>query len=150
MQWRGQDEVRILLRLVLDTNVLISVLLFRSGSLRWILNAWESSLIVPLRSARTISELVRVLSYRKFDLSGEQVERLVATYLPWAEVVEIPETLDVPVPRDLNDRPFLELALAGQADALVTGDNDLLALASEFTVPIITPRELKERLIVGN
>ena len=134
------------MRLVLDTNILISVLLFRRGSLRWILGAWESGQIVPLRSAPTISELVRVLSYAKFNLNGEQVERLVATYLHWAEVVDVPEGLEVPTPRDSNDRPFLELALAGNAEALVTGDDDLLVLASDFPVPIITPRELRERL----
>ena len=134
------------LRLVLDTNVLISILLFRRGSLRWILDSWESGQIVPLRSARTTSELVQVLLYAKFNLNVEQVERLVATYLHWAEVVDVTEGLTVPEPRDSNDRPFLELALAGNADALVTGDNDLLALALEFPIPIITPRELRERL----
>ena len=56
----------------------------------------------------------------------------------------------MPNPRDPNDRPFLELAIAGNADALVTGDNDLLALAPDFPVPIITPRELMERLFPGN
>ena len=65
-------------------------------------------------------------------------------YIPWCEEVPIPPALDVPNSRDPNDRPFLELALAGNADALVTGDNDLLVLANEFSVPIITPRELRE------
>ena len=53
-----------------------------------------------------------------------------------------------PVPhcRDPFDRPFLELALAGRADALVTGDADLLALADSFTVPILTPAALSGRL----
>ena len=61
----------------------------------------------------------------------------------------MPVDLAVPQPRDPNDRPFLELALAGHADALVTGDNDLLVLADEFSIPIITPRELKELLVTG-
>ena len=52
-----------------------------------------------------------------------------------------------PNPRDLNDKAFLELAIAGNADALVTGDNDLLALVHlTFPIPIITPRELRDRL----
>ena len=73
----------------------------------------------------------------------------MGTYLPWTEIVEVSEGLNVPQPRDPNDRPFLELALAGHADALVTGDNDLLVLADEFSIPIIAPRELKERLVDG-
>ena len=52
----------------------------------------------------------------------------------------------VPDCRDPSDKPFLELALAGQADALVTGDGDLLALAPVFPIPIITPAVLKQRL----
>lgn len=55
-----------------------------------------------------------------------------------------------PVPRpdcrDPFDRPFLALAVAGEADALVTGDGDLLALAPEFGVPILTPDGFRERL----
>ena len=49
----------------------------------------------------------------------------------------------VPECRDPFDRPFLELATAARADALVTGDADLLALADSFAVPILTPAGLK-------
>ena len=52
----------------------------------------------------------------------------------------------VPECRDPFDRPFLELALVGQADALVTGDGDLLAVAPLFSVPILTPDELRGRV----
>ena len=138
------------MRLVLDTNVLVSVLLFRRGSLRWILEYWQSRQIVPLRSTWTERELVRVLSYDRFNLNGDQIQRILRTYLPWTESVEIPSVIGVSDPRDPNDRPFLELALAGEAEALVTGDNDLLVLASEFPIPIITPRELRERLSARN
>ena len=150
MQWLGREEVAARLRPVLDTNVLVSALLFRRGRLRWILHSWQSGEIAPLRSTWTLVELVRVLSYAKFGLSTENVGRVIETYLPWTESVEVPEGLTVPDPRDPNDRPFLELAIAGNADALVTGDNDLLALAPYFPVPIITPRELRERLVASN
>ena len=90
--------------------------------------------------------MVRVLSYAKFDLSTEDLGRVIDTYLPWTESVEVPEGLTVPTSRDPNDRPFLELAVAGHADALATGDDDLLALAPDFSIPIITPRGLGERL----
>lgn len=134
------------MRLVLDTNVLVSALLFRRGSLRWILQSWQSGEIVPLRSTWTLVELVRVLSYAKFGLSTGELGRVIGTYSPWTESVEVPDGLTVPTPRDPNDLPFLELAIAGNADALVTGDNDLLTLAPGFPVPIITPRELRDLL----
>ncbi len=62
----------------------------------------------------------------------------------WCERVIVPEGIDAPECRDPSDISFLELALAGRADALVTGDGDLLALAPIFAVPIITPSELRQ------
>ena len=137
------------MRLVLDTNVLVSVLVF-GGSLHWIQQSWRGGLIVPIEGQQTTVELIGVLSYSKFGLNSIEIASLLEDYLPWAEVVDVPDGLDVPTPRDPNDRPFLELAIAGNADALVTGDNDMLVLAPEFPVPIITPRELSERLIARN
>ena len=96
-----------------------------------------------------MAELERVLLHPKFNLFRAQAEALIEDYRPWCEMVTITEPPDVPDCRDPRDRPFLELAVAAQADALVTGDNDLLALASVFAVPIITPAELRSRLQEG-
>ena len=62
------------------------------------------------------------------------------------EPVTVSEPPRVPECRDPFDQPFLELALLGEADALVTGDQDLLALAPEFPVPIVTARAIRRRL----
>ena len=72
---------------------------------------------------------------------------LLDEYLPCCETVAIPHP-PPPIPqcRDPFDRPFLELALAGQADMLVTGDSDLLAMADTFAIPIMTPAALRQRL----
>lgn len=108
--------------------------------------AWRPGIVTPLVSQYTRDELVRVLSYPKFQLSAEARERLLDDYLPWCEEVIIPDPPPaVPDCRDPSDKPFLELALAGQADALVTGDDDLLALAPIFPIPIITPAEMRRR-----
>ena len=117
----------------------------------WLREQWQSNVILPLVSYATTAELIRVLSYPKFRLTGDEREDLLADYLPWCETVTASEQPDLPDCRDPFDRPFLELALVGQADALVTGDGDLLALATVFTVPIITPKALRDRLQVrGN
>ena len=71
---------------------------------------------------------------------------MLADYLPWCETATVSGPLAVPDCRDPFDRPFLELALAGRADVLVTGDGDLLALAPVFSVAILTPNALKKRL----
>jgi len=133
-------------RLVLDTNVLLSALLFPAASLSWLRHAWQSEAVVPLASQATTLELLRVLSYPKFRLTEQEREDLLADYLPWCETVVVANPPTVPYCRDPFDQPFLELAAAGSADALVTGDDDLLALAPVFAVPIITPAAARQRI----
>ena len=135
-----------LLRVVLDTNVLISTLVFQSETLSWLLEAWQKNAIRPLVSRETTNELFRVLCYPKFGLSANERENLLLDYLSWCETVVVSNPPVVPQCRDPSDRPFLELALIAQADALVTGDNDLTAIATDFSIPILTPREFHERL----
>ena len=93
-----------------------------------------------------MDELIRVLCYPKFNLAGSEREDLLADYLLWCETVTVSNPPMVPQCRDPFDRPFLELALAARADALVTGDDDLLALAKAFPVPILTPHEFRKCL----
>ena len=141
-------------RLVLDTSVLVSALLFHAGSLSWLRAAWQSDsiippaiippaiippAIIPLASHDTTAELIRVLYYPKFRLTNDEREDLLADYLPWCESVTVADRADVPQCRDPFDRPFLELALAAKADALLTGDKDLLVMTETFPVPIRTP-----------
>ena len=130
-------------RLVLDTNVVVSALLFRAGSLAWLRQAWQAEVIRPLASRLSVADLIRVLAYPKFRLSDADRDDLLADYLPWCETVTMLAPPIVPDCRDSLDRPFLELAIAGRADALVTGDRDLLALAGRFAVAIVTPAEFK-------
>ncbi|MCY3562688.1 MAG: putative toxin-antitoxin system toxin component, PIN family [Acidimicrobiia bacterium] len=136
------------MRLVIDTNVVVSALLFSSGSVTWLRSAWSSDAVLPLASHETTVELIRVLSYPKFCLAEHEREELLMDYLPWCETATVSEPSSVPECRDPHDRPFLELALAGRADALVTGDRDLLVLSSEFSVPILTPKSLRGRLML--
>ena len=138
-------------RPVLDTNVLVSALLFHSSSLSWLRSAWRSGRIQPLAGRQTTAELIRVLAYPKFALSDGERQDLLDDYLPFCETVAVPEPPPtVPECRDPFDRPFLELALAARADALVTGDADILALAKAFPVPILSPAEFREQLSFGN
>ena len=134
------------LGVVLDNNVVVSALVFPFGRLSWLTQAWQSSDLVPIASWETIAELRRVLGYRKFDLSLSQQIGAMRQYQPWCEMVTIDQPPDIPDCRDPRDRPFLELAVAAQADALVTGDHDLLVLAPVFAIPIITPAALRARL----
>ncbi len=117
-------------RVVLDTNVVVSALVFASGRAHRLRAALQSGRIVPLASTATARELVRVLAYPKFGLTDAEQEDLLADYLPWATVVRIPDPPPrVPPCPDPFDQPFLHLAVAGRAAVLVTGDRALLALS---------------------
>jgi putative PIN family toxin of toxin-antitoxin system len=117
-------------RVVLDTNVVLSALLFGGGWAARLRSGWQSGRFVPLASTATADELLRVLAYPKFKLSPAEQHELLADVMPWVEVVLIPDPPPgVPACRDPFDLPFLHLAIAGRAQALVSGDRDLLALA---------------------
>lgn len=126
-------------RWVLDTYVVLSALLFPSGRLTRLRHDWRSGALVPPASAETTTELIRVLHYPRFGLAPGEQKDLLADYLPHCESVVVSGSVTTPECRDPGDRPLLELALAARADALVTGDNDLLALADAFPIPIVTP-----------
>jgi uncharacterized protein len=127
-------------RVVLDTNVVLSALLFGAGPTARVRTGWQSARLVPLASTATAQELVRALGYPKFRLSAAEQAELLADFIPWVEVVEIPNPPpQVPPCRDPHDLPFLHLAVAGKARALVSGDRDLLALAgARGLCPVLT------------
>lgn len=116
-------------RVVLDTKVLVSALVFGGGMPARVRAAWMGGKILALASAATTQEFARVLAYPKVNLSPAEQQDLLADYLPWVEAVNVPHPPPaVPACRDALDLPFLHLAVAGRADALVSGDKDLLAV----------------------
>ncbi len=136
----GPEQV--IRRVVLDTNVVVSALLFERGRLSWLRPAWMAADFRPLVSHATAAELLRVLSYPKFDLSDDEIEALLGDFLPFSEPVEVKEpTAAIPGLPDPDDRIFLELAEAGTAEFLVTGDQDLLTVPPHGDYRIITPAE---------
>lgn len=136
-----------LLRVVLDTNVLISALVFESKIAVWLRNLWQQAGIIPVVSRETVEELVRVLAYKKFALSEADQSDLIEDYLPYAETIADPRTrAHIPKCRDPEDEMFLRLAYVAKVAAIVTGDGDLLALADESRIPILSPSELAARI----
>lgn len=134
-------------RVVLDTNTVLSALLFVNGRLAPLRTAWQSGDLTPLLCAQTVEELLRVLAYPKFQLTAEEREELLADYLPYGEVVPPWQGKpDVPVCRDEKDQIFLDLAAVGEAHWLVTGDKDLLDLGGHVRFGIIAPAATIELL----
>ena len=131
-------------RAVLDTNVLVSALLFQAGACSWLRGAWRSGDLIPLVGRETAAEAMRVLACPKFALDAGNQQDLLDDYLPFCETVSVTGALNIPDCRDRFDRPFLALAAAGSADALVTGDSGILILANDFPVPILTPAAFRQ------
>ena len=126
-------------RVVIDTNLVLSALVFTGGRLAALRHAWLNQRCVPLVSKATTAELIRVLAYPKFKLDEASQQELLADYLPWCVTVRIPSPPPVtPDCRDPFDRPFLQLALAGKADVLISGDQDVLSLAGQMKCRIQT------------
>lgn len=130
-------------RVVLDTNCVVSALLFTRGSAGWLRDAWMARRFLPLVSRDTADELIRVLSYPKFHLDPSEQEMLLADYLPFAEAVGVEKTgMRLPSLKDPADLMFLRLAVDGKADVLVSGDAHLLTIKAKFkTVPILALAE---------
>jgi len=134
-------------RVVLDTNVLVSALLF-TGGLSKIAALWQKGEFIPLVSRETFDELKAVLEYPNFSLSPEEVQTIIEDeILPYFEVVEIRENVRG-VCRDPGDDKFIACAVSASADFLVSGDKDLTDLKRYKTVKIIRPSEFLRMLPV--
>ena len=134
-------------RVALDTNVVVSALLFERGRLAWIRGLWFEGRIVPLVSRVTIQELLRVLAYPKFAVAEDDIEAILEAYVPYAAMVNVggPSTRNLPRCDDPHDQPFLELAAVGRAEVLVTGDRALLRLAGSTAFAIEPPERFRAR-----
>jgi len=133
-------------RVVLDTNALVSCLLFGgvAGKLR---ELWRASAIVPLVSRETFDEFRRVLHYPKFGLSADEIRFLVEDEcLPFFDVVE-PTSEAAAVCKDPDDDKFISCAVAGKAEYLVTGDRGLLAIAEHGGVSVLSLRDFLNRIV---
>ena len=135
------------MRVVVDTNVAVSAILFERGRLTWIREAWTLGRIRPLVDRPCLEELLRVFTYPKFGLVESEIRSLLGSYLPHVETVDVAGRLrGLPRCRDPEDQKFLELAARGRAEVLVTGDAALLELAGRTVFAIERPTGLRERL----
>jgi len=136
-------------RVVLDTNTVVSALLFGRGRLAWMREAWQAQRCIPLIGHDTVNELIRVLGYPKFQLTRLEQEALLGDFLPFAEVVPVHALpVGLPAVRDPHDVMFLALAQHARADALVSGDADLLCLRGQLgSIPILTAAEFRDWLV---
>ncbi len=132
------------MRIVLDTNLVFSALLWRGATHR-LLSSLRSHPAAQLFSSPTLLEelsevLIRPAATRQLALIGRSPRDVLADYLAIIELVE-PQPLPQPVCRDPDDDQVLACALTAAADLIVSGDRDLLALGPFGDIRILSPTE---------
>ncbi len=131
-------------KVVLDTNTLISALLFR-GSLAVMVDLWKSGRYTPVFSKETFGEFKAVLEYPKFSLTTQEIQIIIQEeVLPYFETVEVSEQI-TGICRDPDDDKFLACAASASADFVVSGDRDLLDLGSYQSIRIISPSDFLKK-----
>lgn len=133
-----------MIRAVLDTNVLVSALISREGSPAVILARWQAEVFDIAVSAVTLQELDRVLHYDTLRKSYPLPEAMVQHFLHLfrAQTLEVvPLATLYVIERDPTDNRYLECAIAGDAQYIVSGDKHLLELKEYRSIQIVTPTE---------
>jgi uncharacterized protein len=131
----GKKE-KTLTKVVLDTNILVSALLFH-GELSGIIDLWKKGALVPIFSRETFAEFKAVLEYPKFSLKQQEIQMIIEEeVMPYFEITAVTDKTET-VCRDPDDDKLIACALSASAEFLVTGDKDLLALKKHKALRII-------------
>ncbi len=136
------------MRAVIDTNILVRAMLNPDGSVGPVVDLLRDGHYLFLYSEATLNELIDVLSrprmVHRYGLMAAEVDALCALVIRRGETVQSSRT--IMVCRDPKDNKFLEVAAAGRADVIVTGDEDLKVLDPFEGIPIIKPFEFLRTL----
>jgi len=139
-----------MLRVLIDTNVIVSGILSRKGAPAELLNAWRERRFLLLSSSEIVAKVRAVVQYPhirdKYQLSDDEIEQTITLLVHDALLVAGDADVAGSVPDDPKDEMFLACALDGQADVIVSGDHHLLDLESYRDIPIMTARQFLEQL----
>jgi putative PIN family toxin of toxin-antitoxin system len=137
-----------MLRIVLDTNVVLDLFHWANVDAVPIMAALEAGRIECLADARTLDELQRVLTYPQLKLTPEMIAERWARYSALVQVVACGEAPPLPRCKDRDDQKFLELAARANADILVSKDKALLKLRgrTKLGFQIVKPAAMSLRL----
>ena len=133
------------MKVVLDTNVFISGIFWRGSSNKVIIN-WKEGKFTLVTSLETISEIIKVLKDFKINLSDDTLREWIDLIIRNSIIVEPKERINI-VKDDPKDNIFIETAVAGNADYIVSQDNHLLKLKEFKGIKIITPEEFNALFI---
>ena len=127
------------MKVVLDTNVFISGIFWKGSSSKVITN-WRNGKFTLVTSLEAVSEIIKVLKDFKIRLPDDMIKEWAGLIVRNSVIVEPKERIEI-VKDDPKDNIFIETAVAGNADYLISQDNHLLKLKKFKGIKIITPEE---------
>jgi putative PIN family toxin of toxin-antitoxin system len=136
-----------MVRVVVDTNVLVSAFLNKGKSRKLVSKLLEEHTVVL--SAPMLAELADVLSRKKFGVKTEAVNGFVSVLVRRTTVVSVKSSLKV-VPEDPDDDVVVNTAVSGKAEYIVSGDGHLLKVGTYKNIRIITVNECSQIIAKHN
>ena len=133
------------MRVILDTNVLISGIFF-SGPPSEILKAWRRGDIQFVLSSEIADEYVKVAKILANDFPGIEINSILTLILTNSEIIQAP-AIPHQVCEDPDDDKFLACALASGCKVIISGDKHLLKLSGYRSIDVLTPRVFIERYL---
>ena len=130
------------MKVVLDTNIFISGIFWKGSSNR-VINNWREGKFILVTSLEAVSEIIKILKDFKIKLSDEMIKAWVDLIVRNSMIVEPKEKIVI-VKDDPKDDIFIETAVAGNVDYIVSQDNHLLKLKEFREIKIITPEEFNK------
>jgi uncharacterized protein len=133
-----------MVRVVLDTNVLVSAFLNKGKSRSFLYDLMEKHDVIL--SNQILAELVDVLSRGKFNVTRVQIDTFLSILFRYATIVFVQSSSKI-VKDDPDDDVILDTALCGKAKYIVSGDQHLLKIARYKNVQILSINEISQKMV---
>ena len=130
------------MKVVIDTNIFISGIFWKGASNKVIIN-WKEGKFILVTSLEAVSEIIKVLKDFKIRLSDDMIRKWIDLIVRNSIIVEPKERINI-VKDDQKDNIFIETAVAGNVDYIISQDNHLLKLKEFRGIKIITPEEFNK------
>ena len=137
------------LRVVLDTNILISAVINKFGPSRQIYNLFRAGKLCLVTSPFQLRELARILRYQRIkkkyrltETAIKKIERVIRKY----SLVVFSETVSDVISQDQDDNRILAAAIEGKADTIVSGDEHLLGLRKYRSISVVSAKNFLQKL----